>query len=35
MNDLRVNDLFAMEPLDDIFRGLTRPWAASTTRTTS
>ena len=31
MNDLRVNDLFALEPLDDIFRGLTRPWAASTT----
>lgn len=28
MNDLRVNDLFAMEPIEDIFRGLTRPWSA-------
>ena len=26
MNDLRVNDLFAMEPLDDVFRGFLRPW---------
>ena len=28
MNDLRVNDLFAMEPFDDMFRGLMRPWRA-------
>ena len=28
MNDLRVNDLFAMEPLDDMFRGFMRPWRA-------
>lgn len=28
MNDLRVNDLFAMEPIDDMFRGLMRPWPA-------
>jgi len=26
MNDLRVNDLFAMEPFDDMFRGFMRPW---------
>ncbi len=26
MNELRVNDLFAMEPLDDMFRGFMRPW---------
>jgi HSP20 family protein len=26
MNDLRVNDLFSMEPIDDVFRGLLRPW---------
>jgi HSP20 family protein len=26
MNDLRVNDLFAMEPMEDLFRGLLRPW---------
>ena len=28
MNDLRVNDLFSMEPFDDVFRGLMRPWRA-------
>ena len=26
MNDLRVNDLFSMEPFDDVFRGMMRPW---------
>lgn len=26
MNDLRVNDLFSLDPIDDMFRGLTRPW---------
>jgi HSP20 family protein len=31
MNDLRVNDLFALDPIDDMFRGLTRPWASSLT----
>ena len=29
MNDLRVNDLFAMDPIEDMFRGLTRPWPTS------
>lgn len=28
MNDLRVNDLFAVEPMEDMFRGLLRPWRA-------
>lgn len=28
MNDLRVNDLFALEPLDTLFRGLMNPWKA-------
>lgn len=28
MNDLRLNDIFAMEPMDDMFRGLLRPWRA-------
>ncbi len=28
MNDLRVHDLFSMEPFDDVFRGLMRPWRA-------
>jgi len=28
MNDLRVNDLFSMEPFDNMFRGLMRPWRA-------
>ncbi len=28
MNELRVNDLFAMEPLDDMFRGFLRPFRA-------
>ena len=26
MNDLRVNDLFALDPIEDMFRSLTRPW---------
>ena len=26
MNDLRVNDLFAMDPMDEMFRGFMRPW---------
>ena len=26
MNDLRVNDVFSMEPFDDVFRGFMRPW---------
>ena len=30
MNDLRANDLFAMEPIQDMFRGLMRPWPAGT-----
>ena len=30
MNDLRANDLFAMEPIQDMFRGLRRPWPAGT-----
>ena len=29
MNDLRVNDLFAMDPLDEMFRGLPRLWGAA------
>ena len=28
MNELRVNDLLAMEPFDDMFRGFMRPWRA-------
>jgi HSP20 family protein len=28
MNDLRVNDLLAMEPMEEMFRGLLRPWRA-------
>lgn len=28
MNDLRVNDLFAVEPFEDMFRGFMRPWKA-------
>ena len=28
MNELRLNDLFSMEPYDDMFRGLVRPWRA-------
>lgn len=27
MNDLRTNDLLALDPIDDIFRGFVRPWA--------
>jgi HSP20 family protein len=30
MNDLRVNDLFALDPIEDMFRGLVRPWPAGT-----
>ena len=26
MNDLRVNDYFAMDPMDEMFRGFLRPW---------
>jgi HSP20 family protein len=26
MNDLRINDLFALDPIEDMFRGLARPW---------
>jgi HSP20 family protein len=26
MNELRLNDLFAIDPMDDMFRGLMRPW---------
>lgn len=28
MNDLRINDLFALDPIEDMFRGLARPWGA-------
>ncbi len=28
MNDLRVKDLFAMEPMEDMFRGFLRPFRA-------
>lgn len=28
MNDLRVHDMFAIEPMEDMFRGLLRPWRA-------
>jgi HSP20 family protein len=31
MNELRVNDLFAMEPLDEMFRGFMRPWKTEPT----
>lgn len=27
MNDLRTNDLLALDPIDEIFRGFARPWA--------
>lgn len=26
MNDLRINDPFALEPMEDLFRGFMRPW---------
>ena len=26
MNELRVNDVFATDPMEDVFRGLMRPW---------
>lgn len=29
MNDLRINDLFSLDPIEDMFRGLTRPWPAT------
>ena len=32
MNDLRVNDLFAIDPMDDLFRGFMRPWRADMTQ---
>lgn len=32
MNDLRVNDLFAIDPMDDMFRGFMRPWRAEMTQ---
>jgi HSP20 family protein len=28
MNELRVNDPFAMEPMDQMFRNMLRPWRA-------
>lgn len=31
MNDLRVNDLFAIDPMEDMFRGFMRPWRAEMT----
>lgn len=31
MNELRVPDLFALEPMEDVFRGLLRPWRADLT----
>jgi HSP20 family protein len=32
MNDLRVNDLFAIDPMEDMFRGFMRPWRAEMTQ---
>ena len=32
MNDLRVNDLFALDPMEDLFRGFMRPWRADMTQ---
>jgi HSP20 family protein len=29
MNDLRVNDLFALDPIEDMFRGMGRAWPAT------
>jgi len=26
MNELRVTDLFAIDPMEDVFRGMLRPW---------
>lgn len=31
MNELRVNDLFAVDPMEDMFRGLMRPWRIAVT----
>lgn len=31
MNDVRLNDLWGMEPMEDLFRGLMRPWPAGAT----
>lgn len=31
MNDLRVNDLLALEPMEDLFRGFMRPWRSELT----
>jgi HSP20 family protein len=33
MNELRVNDPFAMEPMSEIFRGMLRPWRSELTQT--
>ena len=30
MNELRVNDLFDLDPMDSMFRSLMRPWRAET-----
>ncbi len=32
MNELRVNDLFAIDPMEDMFRGFMRPWRAEMTQ---
>ena len=31
MNELRVNDLFSVDPMEDMFRGLMRPWRLAVT----
>jgi HSP20 family protein len=31
MNDLRINDPFALEPMEDLFRGFMRPWRTEMT----
>ena len=31
MNELRVNDLFAVDPMEDMLRGLMRPWRLAVT----
>ena len=31
MNDLRINDLFALDPIEDMFRGFARPWGTGIT----
>ncbi|MDO9313113.1 MAG: Hsp20/alpha crystallin family protein [Burkholderiaceae bacterium] len=30
MNELRVNDLLALDPMEDMYRGLLRPWRIDT-----